>query len=129
MLTVWIWNAVQKPLRRIDIEEVSGMVTVPEEESGASKPFVEETVRDAEDGSSPLSTSPSAKMIKIEEIADIPSQTPEQYVAQFSYRLKPFETIFLLVFLQFYFCVLFLKCPQTTKCCYFRNSILTIFTQ
>lgn len=61
---------------------------VPEEESGESKTFAEEThrlFREAEDGSSPLSTSPSAKMIKIEELGDAPPHTPEQYVAQFSY--------------------------------------------
>lgn len=82
---------------------------VPEEESGGSKSFVEETVRDAEDGSSPLSTSPSAKMIKIEEIADVPPHTPEQYVVQFSYWLKPFET-FNLVFLRFVLVILFFVC-------------------
>lgn len=60
---------------------------VPEVESGGSKSFVKEVVRD-EDTSSPLSTSPSAKMIKIEEIADVPSHSPEQYVALFSYWLN-----------------------------------------
>ncbi|XP_071358436.1 RNA polymerase II-associated protein 3 [Trachinotus anak] len=67
-----------KPLRRIDIEEVSGKATVPEVESGGSKSFVQEVVRETEDGSSPLSTSPSAKMIKIEEISDAPSHTSDQ---------------------------------------------------
>uniref|UniRef100_A0A3Q1HJB0 RNA polymerase II-associated protein 3 n=1 Tax=Anabas testudineus TaxID=64144 RepID=A0A3Q1HJB0_ANATE len=62
-----------KPLRRIDIEEVSGEVMVPAVESCGSKSFVKEAVIEAEDRSSPLSTSPSAKMIKIEEIADAPS--------------------------------------------------------
>ncbi|XP_069556181.1 RNA polymerase II-associated protein 3 [Brachyistius frenatus] len=67
-----------KPLRRIDIQEVSGTVTVPQAESGGSRSLVQEVVREAEDGSSPLSTSPSAKMIKIEEIGDVPSHTPGQ---------------------------------------------------
>ncbi|XP_047431459.1 RNA polymerase II-associated protein 3 [Mugil cephalus] len=67
-----------KPLRRIDIEEVSGKVTVPEEESSGSKTLVQEVVKKADDGSSPLSTSPSAKMIKIEEISDVPSHASEQ---------------------------------------------------
>ncbi|GAA6227015.1 RNA polymerase II-associated protein 3 [Lates japonicus] len=66
-----------KPLRRIDIEEVSGKATVPEVESGGSKSFIQEVVRETEEGSSPLSTSPSAKMIKIEEIADAPSLASE----------------------------------------------------
>ncbi|XP_029317974.1 RNA polymerase II-associated protein 3 isoform X2 [Cottoperca gobio] len=60
-----------KPLRRVDIEEVSGEVSAME--SGGSDFLVQEVTREAEDECSPLSTSPSAKMIKIEEIADIPS--------------------------------------------------------
>ncbi|KAM7378021.1 hypothetical protein PAMA_013089 [Pampus argenteus] len=67
-----------KPLRRIDIEEVSGKVTVPEVESGGSRSFVQELVREAEGESSPLSTSPSAKIIKIEEKTVVPSHSPEQ---------------------------------------------------
>ncbi|XP_008282686.1 RNA polymerase II-associated protein 3 [Stegastes partitus] len=63
-----------KPLRRINIEEVSGKVSVPE-------PVVQEAMKEAEDGSSPLSTSPSAKMIKIEEISDAPSLTCDQFPA------------------------------------------------
>ncbi|XP_028255050.1 RNA polymerase II-associated protein 3 [Parambassis ranga] len=70
-----------KPLRRIDIEEISGEVTVPEAESAGSKPFIQEMLREA-DSPSPLSTSPSAKMIKIEEIADVPTLTPEQQTNQ-----------------------------------------------
>ncbi|KAL6117001.1 rpap3 [Pungitius sinensis] len=58
-----------KPLRRIDIEEVSGAATV----SQADSAFVQEASR--EDESSPLSTSPTAKMIKIEEITQVPSHT------------------------------------------------------
>ncbi|XP_072311154.1 RNA polymerase II-associated protein 3 [Eucyclogobius newberryi] len=50
-----------KPLRRVDIEEVSGKVLIAD--MSVSEP------QDAED-MSPLSTSPSTKMIKIEEIAD-----------------------------------------------------------
>ncbi|XP_044199190.1 RNA polymerase II-associated protein 3 isoform X1 [Thunnus albacares] len=67
-----------KPLRRIDIEEISGKVTLPEVESGGSRSFVQEVVREAEDESSPLSMSPSAKMIKIEEITDVPLHSSEQ---------------------------------------------------
>ncbi|CAK6959849.1 RNA polymerase II-associated protein 3 isoform X1 [Scomber scombrus] len=70
-----------KPLRRIDIEEVSGKVTLPEVESGGSSSFIQEVVREAECVSSPLSTSPSAKMIKIEEITDVPSHSSEQVPA------------------------------------------------
>lgn len=73
---------------------------VPAVESCGSKSFVEEAVIEAEDRSSPLSTSPSAKMIKIEEIADAPSRSPEQYAAQFSNWLKPSEK-FNLVFFHF----------------------------
>ncbi|XP_073336758.1 RNA polymerase II-associated protein 3 isoform X2 [Pagrus major] len=70
-----------KPLRRIDIEEVSGKVSVSEVESGGSTSFVQEVMREAEDESSPLSTSPSAKMIKIEEIAEVPSDSSDQVVS------------------------------------------------
>lgn len=72
-----------KPLRRIDIEEVSGKVSVSEVE----KSLVEEVVREAPDETSPLSTSPSAKMIKIEEIAEIPSHSSDQ-VASSSRQTK-----------------------------------------
>ncbi|KAL3977458.1 cell adhesion molecule-related/down-regulated by oncogenes [Sarotherodon galilaeus] len=71
-----------KPLRRIDIEEISGKVVVPEVESGAYKPLVQEVVKEVEEGSSPLSTSPSAKMIKIEELSDVPSQASEKHPKQ-----------------------------------------------
>ncbi|KAK1906587.1 RNA polymerase II-associated protein 3 [Dissostichus eleginoides] len=62
-----------KPLRRIEIEEVSGEVTVSEGESEGSKLLIKEVMKEAEDDSSPLSTSPSAKVIKMEELADVPS--------------------------------------------------------
>ncbi|KAJ4921778.1 hypothetical protein JOQ06_025946 [Pogonophryne albipinna] len=62
-----------KPLRRIKIEEVSGEVTVSEGESEGSKLLIKEVMKEAEDDSSPLSTSPSAKVIKMEELADVPS--------------------------------------------------------
>lgn len=52
-----------KPLRRIEIEEVSGKVLVPE--------------TSGKEDASPLSTSPSAKIIKIEEIADVSTGSPE----------------------------------------------------
>ncbi|XP_072235220.1 RNA polymerase II-associated protein 3 [Leuresthes tenuis] len=69
-----------KPLRRLDIEEISGEVTVPEGEPEGSKSLVQEVAREAEDGSSPLSTSPSAKMIKMEEVADGSELPPERSV-------------------------------------------------
>lgn len=69
---------MQKPLRRIDIEEISGKIAVPEGESGAYKPLVQEVVKEVEEASSPLSTSPSAKMIKIEELSEVPSQASEK---------------------------------------------------
>lgn len=74
----FLFFSPQKPLRRIDIEEISGKVVVPEGESGASKPLVQEVVKEVEEGSSPLSTSPSAKMIKIEELSEVPSQASEK---------------------------------------------------
>ncbi|XP_028426529.1 RNA polymerase II-associated protein 3 [Perca flavescens] len=70
-----------KPLRRIDIEEVSGKVTVSKTESGGSKSLIQEVTREAGDQSSPLSTSPSAKMIKMEEQAEVPSHSSEQVPA------------------------------------------------
>ncbi|XP_022045045.1 RNA polymerase II-associated protein 3 [Acanthochromis polyacanthus] len=63
-----------KPLRRINVEEISGKVTLPES-------VIQEVMKEAEDGSSPLSTSPSAKIIKIEEISDSPSLTSDQFPA------------------------------------------------
>nr|XP_020474857.1 RNA polymerase II-associated protein 3 isoform X2 [Monopterus albus] len=71
-----------KPLRRIDIEEISGKVIVPEVEAGGSKSFVEEVMNEAQGSSSSLSTSPSAKMIKIEEIADVPLNSPNLQAKQ-----------------------------------------------
>ena len=82
--------ALQKPLRRIEIEEVSGKATVPEVESSGSKTLIQEVV--PEEDSSPLSTSPSAKIIKIEEMADAPSHVSEKLVTVFNYWLKPFDT-------------------------------------
>lgn len=66
-----------KPLRRIDIEEVSGKVTVPE--TPLSELTSQDKVKKAEEDTSPLSTSPSAKMIKIEEIAEVPSHSSDQF--------------------------------------------------
>lgn len=64
-----------KPLRRIDIKEVSGKVSVPATESESTS---QEVVRKADADRSPLSTSPSPKMIKIEEIADVSSHSSDQ---------------------------------------------------
>uniref|UniRef100_A0A1A7X3H7 RNA polymerase II-associated protein 3 n=1 Tax=Iconisemion striatum TaxID=60296 RepID=A0A1A7X3H7_9TELE len=63
----------KKPLRRIEIKEIGGDTLIPEVESAGC--LVQEVERKAEEESSPLSTSPNAKMIKIEEIADTPSHT------------------------------------------------------
>lgn len=60
---------------------MSGKVSVAEVESAASKSFIQEEVREADDESSPLSTSPSAKMIKIEEMAEVSSHSSDQLVA------------------------------------------------
>ncbi|XP_054655976.1 RNA polymerase II-associated protein 3 [Dunckerocampus dactyliophorus] len=57
-----------KPLRRIDIEEVSGKVAEAEVQSSGPQ----EVARDPEGGSS----SPSAKLIKIQEISDTPNPVP-----------------------------------------------------
>ncbi|XP_015255624.1 PREDICTED: RNA polymerase II-associated protein 3 [Cyprinodon variegatus] len=65
-----------KPLRRIEIEEISGTLTAAE--AGAAAPSLQEAERKTEDGPSPLSTSPSAKMIKIEEISETASETPQR---------------------------------------------------
>uniref|UniRef100_A0A3P9K856 RNA polymerase II-associated protein 3 n=1 Tax=Oryzias latipes TaxID=8090 RepID=A0A3P9K856_ORYLA len=58
----------QKPLRRINIEEVGG---VSAQTAAESKSSIQEVVKDSGAASSPLSTSPIAKMIKIEEIPDL----------------------------------------------------------
>ncbi|XP_023121888.1 RNA polymerase II-associated protein 3 [Amphiprion ocellaris] len=63
-----------KPLRRINVEEISGKVTLPES-------VVQEVMKETEDGSSPLSTSPSAKIIKLEAISGSPSLTSDQFPA------------------------------------------------
>lgn len=57
-------------------------------ESAGSTSLIQEVVREAEDKSSPLSTSPSAKMIKIEEVAEVSSHPPDEFVA-----LPPFHDI------------------------------------
>ncbi len=56
-------------------------MSLSEVESEGSKSLAQEVVREAEDRSSPLSTSPSAKMIKIEEIAEVPSYSSDRFVA------------------------------------------------
>lgn len=68
---------LQKPLRRMEIVEVSGS---SEQQSAGSKSVIQEVVREAAQQSSPLSTSPTAKMIKIEEIAEVSSQSPDPSV-------------------------------------------------
>lgn len=68
---------LQKPLRRIEIAEVSGS---SKQQSAGSKSVIQEVVREVAQQSSPLSTSPTAKMIKIEEIAEVSSQSPDPSV-------------------------------------------------
>ncbi|CAN9508311.1 unnamed protein product [Ophioblennius macclurei] len=70
-----------KPLRRIEIEEISGKVTIPEVESRSLESFIRETKSQTEEGSSPLSTSPSAKIIKIEEIADVSTPAADPHTS------------------------------------------------
>lgn len=70
-------NVFQKPLMRIDIKEVGGELCSAEMKSVASKASVQEASREE---FSPLSTSPAAKMIKIEELPEAPTQTSDQYV-------------------------------------------------
>lgn len=62
---------------RIDITEVGGELCSAEMKSVASKASVQEASREE---FSPLSTSPAAKMIKIEELPEAPTQTSDQYV-------------------------------------------------
>ncbi|XP_068162802.1 RNA polymerase II-associated protein 3 [Antennarius striatus] len=82
-----------KPLRRIDIKEVSGKESVSEVASVGSKPFIQEVMGEAEDESSPRSSSPSAKMIKIEEISEIPSCTSNQVPSSKNTKQPPQEEI------------------------------------
>ncbi|XP_067110794.1 RNA polymerase II-associated protein 3 isoform X1 [Osmerus mordax] len=81
-----------KPLRRVDIEEVGGKVVRMEElsvgssappappSSQPSKSTVSPILSGGQEGetSSPLSTSPSAKVLKIEEVLNLPSPTPHR---------------------------------------------------
>ncbi|RVE56326.1 hypothetical protein OJAV_G00220060 [Oryzias javanicus] len=64
-----------KPLRRINIQEVGG---VSAQTAAESKSSIQELVKDSRDGSSPLSTSPIAKMIKIEETPDASSSESDR---------------------------------------------------
>uniref|UniRef100_A0A1A8EI18 RNA polymerase II associated protein 3 n=1 Tax=Nothobranchius korthausae TaxID=1143690 RepID=A0A1A8EI18_9TELE len=81
----------KKPLKRIEIEEVGGNTLIPEVESAGC--LVQEVERKAEEESSPLSTSPNAKMIKIEEMADTPSHTsPNQLPVDQSSR-QPLQEV------------------------------------
>ncbi|XP_055761153.1 RNA polymerase II-associated protein 3-like isoform X2 [Salvelinus fontinalis] len=75
-----------KPLSRVDIEEVCGKILVQEESSAVltsttaprvrpqKTTFIADTVREGQ--ASPLSTSPSAKILKIEETSNVPSHSP-----------------------------------------------------
>uniref|UniRef100_A0A8C7ILF3 RNA polymerase II-associated protein 3 n=1 Tax=Oncorhynchus kisutch TaxID=8019 RepID=A0A8C7ILF3_ONCKI len=78
----------QKPLRRVDIEEVGGKILVQKEPSAVftsttapcfrpqKTTSIADTVREGQGEASPPSTSPSAKILKIEEISNIPSHSP-----------------------------------------------------
>uniref|UniRef100_A0A8C8CVF3 RNA polymerase II-associated protein 3 n=1 Tax=Oncorhynchus tshawytscha TaxID=74940 RepID=A0A8C8CVF3_ONCTS len=78
----------QKPLRRVDIEEVGGKILVQKEPSAVftsttapcfrpqKTTSIADTVREDQGEASPPSTSPSAKILKIEEISNIPSHSP-----------------------------------------------------
>lgn len=68
---------LQKPLRRIEIAEAGGSGKQP---SAGATAVVQEVAREAAQQSSPLSTSPTAKMIKIEEVAEVSSQSPDPSV-------------------------------------------------
>lgn len=70
-------NVLQKPLRRIEIIDVSGSA---EHQSAGSKAAIQAVVRESMQQSSPLSTSPTTKMIKIEEIAEVSSQSSDPLV-------------------------------------------------
>ena len=100
-------NNPQKPLKRIDIEEVGGEVPVPDQVwpgvpsgsvpqdpswspgqgqsqgQGQGQSQSQGQSKEAGDQASPLSTSPSAKVLKIEEISDVPTQTAARYVGRF----------------------------------------------
>uniref|UniRef100_A0A8C4Z6L3 RNA polymerase II-associated protein 3 n=1 Tax=Gadus morhua TaxID=8049 RepID=A0A8C4Z6L3_GADMO len=69
-----------KPLRRIDIEEVGGEVRSRTRSGRGSRRVRQGQSKEAGDQASPLSTSPSAKVLKIEEISDVPTQTAARYV-------------------------------------------------
>lgn len=71
-------NVLQKPLRRVEIVEVSGST---EHLPAGSRSAIRDQVRQAEEEqSSPLSMSPTAKMIKMGEHAEVSSQSPEPSV-------------------------------------------------
>ncbi|CAB1345916.1 unnamed protein product [Coregonus sp. 'balchen'] len=77
-----------KPLRRVDIEEVGGKILVQEEPSAVltsttaprvrpqKTTSIADTVREGQGEASPPSTSPSAKILKIEEISNVSSHSP-----------------------------------------------------
>lgn len=70
-------DVLQKPLRRIEIEEVSGST---EQLPAGSRSVIQDEVREVEERSSPLSMSPTAKMIKMEELPEVSSQSPDPSV-------------------------------------------------
>ncbi|XP_035257457.1 RNA polymerase II-associated protein 3 [Anguilla anguilla] len=74
-----------KPLRRIEIEEVGGEPPVPEKPRGAPSCSTNEGMAPPIDGegddgkgASPPIGSPCAKILKIEEISDSPTQRPDE---------------------------------------------------
>lgn len=67
-------DVLQKPLRRIEIVEVSGGT---EHLPAGSRSVIQDEVREAEERPSPLSMSPTAKMIKMGELAEVSSGSPD----------------------------------------------------
>ncbi|TWW64474.1 RNA polymerase II-associated protein 3 [Takifugu flavidus] len=63
-----------KPLRRMEIVEVSGST---EHLPAGPRSVIQDETREAEERSSPLSMSPTAKMIKMGELAEVSSRSPD----------------------------------------------------
>lgn len=70
-------DVLQKPLRRMEIVEVSGST---EHLPAGPRSVIQDETREAEERSSPLSTSPTAKMIKMGELAEVSSRSPDPSV-------------------------------------------------
>lgn len=71
-----------KPLKRVDIEEVGGMIHIPEKPSATTSSdiprqtsYIQDVLNEGKGEVFIDSTSPSAKVLKIEEISDVPAQS------------------------------------------------------